>query len=168
MKNFYLLDAIIGSFQQQPSHQENDQNKVWECSREVDYFAAGLDALDQTKEDDDPGQHQTQCQLPIRSPEVSSLDAAALLEDFLGQILPRTGFPQRDRNVEQSVDRKLRARCLVTVADVSEDAGDRLLVFPAADFLLPLVPKGEVTPDLTELLRLLYAGPGGERYHERL
>ena len=95
-----------GPFQCDSSDQQDDQHHVREGGGDVNYLEninhfisilvcrpfylpTRFYSLDETAEYDDPSRHQTQSQLPIGSPKVSSLDTGTFLQYFLTEILPR-------------------------------------------------------------------------------
>merc|ERR1719336_1029088 len=62
-------DAERGSLQGDGPDEEDDEHHVGEGGRHVDHLPAGLDPFDQAEEDDDPGQHQAEGQLPVGLPK---------------------------------------------------------------------------------------------------
>ena len=128
--------------------------------KSIFYLPAGFDSLDETEEYDDPSRHQAQGQLPIRSSKVSRLDSGTFFENFLTEILPRTRFPQGDRNVKQFLYRVFCSGSFVAVTDVGEDAGNHTLAAIDLNLFLTPVPEGQVTTDNVQALLVLNTGPG--------
>ena len=152
-------DPERGALQGDSSDEQDDQDHVGEGGGDVNHLPARFDALDETAKYDDPSRHQTKGQLPIRSPKISSLDTGTFLQDFLIEILSRTGFSQGDRNVKQCLDGILGSRSFVAVTDVGEDAGNHSLASIDLHLFLTLVPVGKVTTDDVQSSLVLYTGP---------
>ena len=79
-------NSVDGSGQGESASQENGQDDVGEDCCEVDGFAEALDALDQSHEDDDPGDGQADHQLASQG----------------------SGLVDRSRNLEHSIAEKAR------------------------------------------------------------
>ena len=68
-----LPDSFCSSFQHQTSDKENDENEIGKCSREVHHFAARLDTFAQAGKNYNPGEKNTQSQVPFDFANVSKL-----------------------------------------------------------------------------------------------
>ena len=68
-----LPDSFCSSFQHQTSDKKNDKNDIGKCSREVNHFAARLDALAKACKNNNPGEKNTQSQVPFDFANVSKL-----------------------------------------------------------------------------------------------
>ena len=81
---------VCGSLERGPLDDEGRQHDIRIDGGEIGDFAEDLDSLDENGGDQDPGQEQTQQQLPLNVADV--VDAGGNAEDTIEEIVFRRRF----------------------------------------------------------------------------